>query len=69
MEPQLDEDFDGWCVFHPLAIDILDIFWQSLVHPFPLWASNIPDVKPFVIAFSHLGVLLALFHANLKEHH
>ena len=52
IELQLDKDFDGWCVFHPLAFGILDTFLQSLEHPFALWASNIPSVKPFAIAFS-----------------
>ena len=68
MKPQLDEDFDGWCIFHPLAFGILEISLQSLGHPFALWASNILGVKPFAIAFSHRGVLLALLHVILKEH-
>ena len=69
MKPQLDVDFDGWCVFHPLTFGILDISLQSLEHPFALWASNILGAKPFAIASSYQGVSLALPDASLKEHH
>jgi len=69
MEPQLDEDSDGWCVFHPLAFGMLDISLQSLEHLFALWANNIPSAKPFSITSSHQGVLLVLPHASLKERH
>ena len=69
MEPQLDEDFDDWYIFHLLTFGILDISLQSLEHPFALWANNIPGAKPFAITFSHQGVLLVLPHASLKERH
>ena len=67
MEPQLDGDSNGWCVSHPFAFGILDISWQSLRHLSALYANSILGVKPFSIAFSLLGVLLALLHANLRE--
>ena len=69
MEPQLDEDFDDWCIFHLPTFGILDIFLQNLEHLFALWASNIPSAKPFATASSHQGVLLVLPHTGLKEHH
>ena len=69
MEPQLDEDFDDWYIFYLLAFGILDISFQSLKHPFALWANNIPSAKPFAITSSHQGVLLVLPHAGLKERH
>ena len=69
MEPQLDEDSDGWCVFHLLAFGSFDTSLQSFKHPFALWASNIPGTKPFATTFSHLDVLLVLLHVGLKERH
>ena len=69
IEPQLDEDFDGWCVFHLPAFGIHDTSSQNLEHSFALWANNIPSAKSFAITSSHQGVLLAPPHASLKERH
>ena len=52
IEPQLDEDFDGWCVSHLPAFGILDTSLQSFEHPFALWANNIPSAKQFAITSS-----------------